>query len=762
MNVHATSPAQNTGWQREGAQIELDSAGFDARALIGTFLRRLPIIIGLPFVAMAISMAIFAVLPSRYTASITILIDPKAQNKLGPDVDASWTMIDGNRINSIVSLMQSTSLLERVAKTANLTADPEFSPAQPTPSLRSRIMSFIPFLGGSSEEVVRPDEAAARLRITADRIRAATVIARENFSYVIKVDVSARDPIKAAKIANTIGDQYLNDQLEARYDAAKRASNWLAERLAELRAELQQSEEVVAQARQQYGLAETDRGATVVQAQVTELNSQLSVAQGEMAQKQAKFEQARRIQQSGGNIEALPEVVASTVIGTLRGQQSDASRRVADFSQRYGPKHPEVLRAEEERRAIDRQISNEVGRIIANIRNDYDTVQKRVQTLQEQMSKLTGVGGAQNAEGLIKVREAQRVADANRQLYDSFLNRFKEMEQKQTLQELESRIISSAQAPGAPSFPRLLPFLLVSAGLGLLLGLGAAFLLEQMETTFATPSQAERFLKLPCLAMVPLLKQSELLHDGRMLSVVDYVRAKQFSRFAETLRSIRVGLRMTNIDKPARVVQLTSSVPSEGKSTLAAALAISSAQAGMKTILIDSDFRHPSASKLFSLQNDNGLVDLLIGSASWQDIAAGISGLPLTVVPAGQGAKSPPDLMNSTRMRDLLRMAGEHFEMVIVDSPPTQAVSDAVVISSLVDSTIFVIEWRQTSREMVASSVNQIHMSKGRVAGVILNKADFTRLQAYGYGYGYGYYGYGAGYGKYGKYYRSTSKYYST
>ncbi len=690
------------------------------------------------------------VLPPRYTATVQILLDPKRSGAIGSDGEFSNAVVDTIKINSVTSVIQSQDLLERVVKSEKLSDLQDYSDGGMSGSIFRRISAFV--LGSTPQAA----NDALKIARAVDRVKAGLAITRDGFTYVISVNFTARDPALAARIAKSIGDTYLNDQLEAKYDSIHRASLWLADRLHDLGADLKQSEENVAKIRQTYGLTE-GATSTVDRQQVTEYNTQLINAQAELVAKQSKFDQIRRIQQEGGDLESLPEVAASSVISNLRAQQADTSRQVAELSQRYGARHPEVLRAAEARQSVNRQISAEVGRIVATLKNDYETANKRVQSLQAQMNKLTGADSVASSDGQARLTEAMRVAEANKQLYDNFLGKFKESEQRETFQEAEARIIAQARVPEAASFPKLSVFLAVSGGLGFVLGIGLAVLLEQMESSFTTAGQIEALLKLPVLASIPLMNSTDLVKDGKVINIVEYAADKKFSRFSESFRSIRVALTMVDVDQPPRVIQLTSSVPGEGKSTLAAVLAMSSAQAGVKTLLIDCDFRHPSASRIFNLTSRSGLIDLLLGTVRLEDVIHVDERFPLSVLPGGSGAKSPPDLIQSKRMQEIVQLASKHFDLVIIDSPPVEVVSDALVISGLVEKTLFVVEWHGTAREIIMQAVNHIHQANGSVAGVVLNKVDFRRMSAYGYGYGYGY---GDGYG-YGKYYRQAEKYYT-
>jgi succinoglycan biosynthesis transport protein ExoP len=584
------------------------------------------------------------------------------------------------------------------------------------------------------------------VQVATQRLDKATSVTRETLTYVIRISVSSSDPVKAARLAQAVSEAYLRDQLQAKNEAAHHATLWLMDRLGEMRKELIRSEEAVSAIRRKYGLTATDRGATVASQQITELNAAIGAAEAELSRKQAKVEQARHVQESGGNVESLPEVMASNVVVALRSQQSEIIQKLAEFRAigtilPNAPRHPEVIRLEEELRATNGQISAEVARIIANLENDYATSRNNVVALKEQLKNLTEVGELANPVGQAKLREALSVADADRLSYQSLLNKLNELDQSQTMQEPEARIIENARVPVQSSFPRLPLFIFGSLGPGLLLGLGGAFAADyfrsgrMQSSAFVIPTQIEQTLGLPTFASVPLLDVNGMEPEGCRSDILQYLVADKFSHFAEALRCIRFGLQPTDGNRTAKVIQITSTVPGEGKSTLAATLALSSALSGARVVLIDCDFRRSMTTKLFHLSKKGGLSDLLAGRAEWDEIVNICISSSLTVVPAGKCDECALDLIGSSRMIEVLRFATEHNDLIFLDSPPILPVSDATVLSSIVEKTILLIEWNKTDRDLICQAIKRIKLAKGAVAGIVLNKVNLAEISSFGYNY---------------------------
>ena len=297
---------------------------------------------------------------------------------------------------------------------------------------------------------------------------------------------------------------------------------------------------------------------------------------------------------------------------------------------------------------------------------------------------------------------------------------------------VEARIISPPRLPTVPTFPRPKSFILISLGVGLVVGAAIAFLLERSANSVSTPEQVESIFKLPVLAPVPMLTDEELGQGPKRHGVTDYVAKHPFSQFAESLRTIRFGLRQ-DPKHVCRIVQFASPMPNEGKSTLAASVALSFAMDGIRTILIDCDLRHSFSSDTFRVRNAQGVADYLMGLASFEDVLTPTSEHFLHVIPPGKVTGSPPDLANSRRLQRLVQAASAVADFVIVDSPAMEVAVDAAIISQIVDATIIVAKWRSSDRALVERSIESIRRAQGRIAGVVLNGIDLKTAVYWGY-----------------------------
>ncbi|HEX3990461.1 MAG TPA: polysaccharide biosynthesis tyrosine autokinase, partial [Acetobacteraceae bacterium] len=399
--------------------------------------------------------------------------------------------------------------------------------------------------------------------------------------------------------------------------------------------------------------------------------------------------------------------------------------------------YPGLIDAQRDKKALDARIAAEIGRIADSIRNDYETAVSRRDELKSMLgTRVDTTQDDTNSTGRVKLREAQRIVEANQAFYDAQLRRLREAELLKSRQDVEARILSPADAPTAPKFPKRSIFLILGAVVGLMGGVAVAGSRLLMENRFVTAAWTEDTLGLPILGLLPLVRRREMAGIGRHSGIQEYLRAKPLSRFAESLRSLRAGLRNSTPIAP-RIIHVTSSVPGEGKSTVAAALATSAAIAGLRTVLVDLDIRNSSVSNLFNLQDSKGVVDVIKGDSMIGTALQTFDELPLTVMAVGQSSRLSPDMIGSPRFGAMIQKLASDFDMVILDSPPILAVSDSVLIANVSDATMFVIQWRTTPKDIVRQGIKVLRSNGATLAGVVFNKMDLSKAPQYeGAGYG--------------------------
>jgi len=705
-------------------KVDAEQAGlrFNPRVYLNFVWRHWMFIAAVTALALLMALVYLARATPRFTATTQVLLEQpqKAPTDTGPA--DFYRFNDRSFIENQLAILASDSLLRRVVIKERLAVPP---PAAKEP--QSTDGSEDPPSGGQAQSV------SAGI----NGLRSALAVSRSGQAHVLNISLTWEDPTRAAQLANAVADAYVVDQLDARFESAKRASGWLSDRLVELRQQLRDSEEAVTTFRNKHGLLRSGPTVALNDQQLSELNTKLIAARADAAEKKTRVDFLADVAAGKKSFDSLPDSFqsASSVMGALRARLADASQRSADLLARYNSRHPAVVNVEAEKRDIERGIAAETQRISQTIRSEYALARARLEATEQAMREATGQGGL-DSENAIRLRELERTAAVNKSLFEDLLQKAKVTEEQSTFRAREARIIVPAQPPGVPSFPRTRNVLTMALLAGIGLGVGGAIAMEMLGAGFTTPHEVEEALGVPVLASVQRMEKSKLIKDGKPIALPFYQVHFPLSPFSEAMRTLRSGIHMSDVDQPPKVVHVTSSRPGEGKTTVAVSLAISAAFSGLKVVLVDADLRHPSASRFFRLEKEKGLVDLLLGGNGTEDSMFQTDG-KLVVIPAGSKTLNPPDILGSERMKLLISHLKERFDYVVVDTPPVGPVSDPLIVSHLADRTIFVVQWSTTPRELVEKSIQQVSTHR-RVAGVVMNHVIRDRAKKYGGEYYYG------------------------
>jgi capsular exopolysaccharide synthesis family protein len=720
----------------------------DVRSIVGILLRHWKVVVAGPVVAAAITASVLALVPPLYKSSVEILVaDPKRPTNAVDEKRLSSLDVDAAAIESEIEVLHSQSVAMRVVKALTLDKDPEFTQPSGFAAVLRRLGlggqgSQLPALAGGSGREARLEAAAAQLQklLTVERVQ---------FSYALSLTALANTAPKAQRIAATVADAYLADEEAARQAAIKRGTSWLSGRLADLRARVLENESTIEKLKAANGLSEVGVGTNVSQQQTSDLNNQLILARADVAEKRARYEEAKTVVKSGGNVEAIPEVIASPVIAQLREQEAELSRKEADLASRFGPAYPDLITARSQLKDLGKAINAEVGRILDNMRNAYEVARQREQSIEASLNKVTEQHG--NSPAVVRLHELERRDASDRALYESFLASFNSIAERATLNDIGARIITPATLPTAPAYPRSHLILAMALAVGTFAGVVLAFLVDHLARGFETGVQAEAALGAPVLSLLFRVGRSRFRRP-HSTDIVASIIAQPASRLAEAVRTLRVGLALSGGAGEPRTVLVTSSLPGEGKTTAALLLAVSSAMSGKKTLLVDCDLRSRSASRAMGSVDRPGLSEVLEGrldldAAMWTDPKSG-----LTVLSAGTGSKNPADLLGSPHLSELMARLRDRFDCVVLDATPLLPVVDAALLAAVADRILFVVRWSRTPRTTATEAIRSLSAEARRGLGIVLNRVDLRRLRSFGYGYGHGY-SYGRAYGKLGKYY---------
>lgn len=601
-------------------------------------------------------------------------------------------------------------------------------------------------------------------------------------SRVVRIQVEDRDPQQAALLANAVAESYIADNLSVRASTTQSASDWLEQQLADLEGQLDKSGKALFDFKKDHDIVATtweDRQSMVTQRLVA-INDALSKMRIQRAQLEARNDsirafgeavkgdapglasmseapdvvklsaatvaEARRASPGGagaGIAEALPAVgtlqfiSGSATIQQLKFRYLDGKIECADLETRYGPQHPK-------KEACDSKVATAKASLLAEIQASLDSAKAEYAEVLNSERKLKALLEQTKADAFAVNQyerdylELKRTYDNNQRLYELVLKRLKDASVTGMLQMSNVRILDRAQPEEKPVSPRPVRNLAVALLLGLMGGVGLAFLLESLDTSVTTREQVEERLGLSFLGIIPSIEEGGGVGDRDV-----YVHANPKSAAAECLRSVRANLLFMSPEKPLKTILVTSSGPSEGKTTTASSLAQIMADAGNRVLLVDADMRRPRIHNIFKLGKGSGLSSLILGDGSLEEAIRPTAIANLAVLPCGPIPPNPNELLHTAHFAALLKTLEERFDRIIIDSPPAGVVADAAVIATQVDGTVLVLKAGQTSRDAAVRTVRSLHDVKGRIFGAVLNDLDLDdqRYGQYYQYYRYGYYG---------------------
>lgn len=711
---------------------------------LGILRRRMGLVIATMLVVTGLGAALTFSLTPKYTASSDVLLDVRKTTVIDMQaVVAGLQNGDVAAIRSEVDVISSPALLERVITDLGLLSSPEFNPALDTRRhLKDYIMQVLAlppavtsFLLPSEDlNALTPDERERRTMVEAVRRLQANlgVYNDQGKSYTIRITYTSGDPKLAARIVNAVAQQYLTSQLEAKYQKTQEVNRWLQDKLADLKQRVESSDDAVQAYRRANNLLSTPAGGTVASQQLNDLNTQLALAQADAAQKHGALRQFQSTVKEGiARAEKLPEVMLSQTISALKVQEADANRRLAELETRFGEKYPAVISARQEQAAIQARIAAEIQKIVGTMANEAQAADYRVEQLRSDLAKLTA-HVQQNNQAEVKLQELEREAQANRMLYENMLNRFKETSESQDIQQPDATIIAKADIPVVPSFPNKPLFTFMALLASTCLGIALALLAERLDNCFRAGAQIEAHTGVPGIGLVPAVSGG----------VRDELIRHPSSAFSEAIRTIRSAIGMLDAESPPRTILVTSAAPEEGKSTTAFSLARAAAQAGISTLLVDCDWRRPALHKIMEVRSEASLIDVFRGQADVEDLIQTDRATGMALIAGHRVVHNANDLIGGQHMRNFLKEALARYELIVLDSPPVMAAADALILSRLVDATLFVVRWGATPRQVVVNAIKMLQKAQAKFAGVVVNRVNVRKHRRYGFGDQTRYYGY--------------------
>ena len=679
----------------------------------------------------------------RYTGSVSVMVDPRSQKVIDVQSVLEGASKDTEAVYSEAEVLTSRQLIGQLVDKVGLQYTAEFNDTLKPPTLLSQInpIHWLPdewvavFKGQGNDFTPEQLKILDRNKVI-DHVLLRLKVAPKPRTRVVILSFQSESRDLAMRVPNTLAELYLTSQLDAKFEATQRVTNWLNERLTELRRKVDESDRAVETYRASNGLLNSYRagggmmagkGVTLIEQQTADLTSQLTVARTDRVAAESKLKQIKEIVARPQGEESVAEVLDSPLIQHLREQEAEIERGIANLSQQYGERHPKLIAAHAQLDDTRSKIHSEVRKIILALENAANVARAREGAISSQLDDLKRqVVTSNSAE--IKLRDLQMEADSNRAIMETFLARFKETSAQESgsLQTPDARIISRADLPEKASYPKIPTFMAVALVLSGLIGVVLAFIVEHLDRGFRSGVQFEHDTGTPVLAMIPQVAEAK----GR---ASDYLMERPMSSYAEAIRSVYTSLLLTQGREQMKTIVISSCQPSEGKSTLAVSLTRMIASAGHRIILIEADLRRPSIHNQLGIERGPGLAEVLVGSAKLEDVLYRDTKTSADILLAGKETLNPSKLLASHQMEELMAQLAQRYEMVIIDTAPVLAVSDGLLLANRADGTIYSCRWATTSRETAALGLKELREADARVVGAVISMVNVKKSRTYGY-----------------------------
>jgi polysaccharide biosynthesis transport protein len=678
-------------------------------------------------------------MPSYYVSEARVLVG--VQSPRLPNVESIIADVspDSERVQNEGFILQSRNIAKQVIDQLKLRQDPEFNPALAPPSLLARLnpLHYLPpqltaWLDRqtTATKKVEPIKDASNADDhTIDALLAHIDVSTLGRSHVLSVKAESRNPETASAIANALAERYLDYQRRDKIESMDRVDKFLMGRVAELREAVRKSDQAVEDYRRKHDLyksAGVSGSGGVTSQQLTELNTQLLAAQTAKAEADSRLKEAQEMRKGGLNSESVPQVLNNPLIASLKQAQADAERKAAELQATHGARHPSMLNARSEVGTIQGRVNAEIGKVIDGLAREARTADARYQALAQNFEALKKQMGSVNDKA-IGLEALERDATVNRNLLEAMLLRAKQSTGAEDVLTANAKLVSPAAPAQGPSYPPKALLALLGIAGGMMVGVTIALLREGGDHTFRRADQIEALTGLPVMAMVPQVA-------GRGQPAMQVLR-QPTSAYSEALRRLHIGVELSETANSPKTIMISSATPSEGKSVMVASLGRLLASNGKRVLLIDCDWRSPRLHQIFRCNNRDGLASLLVDKASdlentiHHDALSGVD-----VMPSGPWSPRSAHLLSSDRMRHLLDALEQHYEFIILDTPPALVTADVLALSRLVEKVVFVVRWGHTRQEAVLEALKQIVDAQGDVAGVVMSRVVSKQYRQYSYG----------------------------
>jgi capsular exopolysaccharide synthesis family protein len=620
-------------------------------------------------------------------------------------------------------ILQGRELARKVVTKLRLQEVPEFNGRGPEPTTVGRaknsVQAFVTSLWSNQlpdAAVSRPPDEGALVGAFVSRIDIQPV----RNSHLVDVAFQSASGDLAARAANTLAEEYVQQNLDFRVASVAQSVTWLTDELGKQQTKVEDSERALSEYREKQNAPSLDDRENIVVARLSQLNDGVTRAKMVRIQKEAVYEQLKEAQATGAGADTVAPIVESASIQALKNRLADLQREKTRLSEKYGDKHPDIQKVNAGIQEANQQLTVETAKVTELVKNEYEAAlaEERVLSKSLEDQKASVLDLSKKSVGYTVL---QREAQSNRQVYDSLLQRQKELLVVQNSRSNNVRLIDRAEVPGAPFTPNTRSIWPIAFGLGLVLSVVACFGLDYLNDTIKTPEDVQRKLGLTALGIVPSVRGTK--------KKTPILAAQVPNEFRESFNELRTSLVFSRQEPGPKVIAVTSSQPREGKTTSTANIGLALAAMGARVLMIDADMRRPTLHDVLGLQNEQGLSEILNGEVRASSVIRKSNRSNLFAITAGAIPPNPSELLASGRMKQLIRAFGasESFDWVIIDTPPVLAVTDAVIIAPMVSGVVMVIGAEMTRRRLARRALETLLSAKPTLLGVVLNRVDFTR-----------------------------------
>jgi succinoglycan biosynthesis transport protein ExoP len=692
-------------------------------------------IIALSSVATLISILVVLSLTPKYSATSTLLIEASENKVLSIEEVYGLSGNGSEYFLTQFEILKSRDMALRVVKKLNLVNSAEFNPNHASHEKSFSIKaSILAMINGEPE----PPTEQQILANTVDNFWAVVSIAPVRKTQLVKISVESKDAAFAPIAANAVANAYIESQLEAKVGLTEQAADWLGARLGGLKEKLNISERKLQEFREKKNLIDVEGVSTLVTKELDQVAGRLVSVRSELLDFKTRYNQLRSLKDMSYNsLSSLPFILNNPLVVRLKESESSAELKVSELSDRYGDKHPNMMAARSDLKAVRASLLTQMERIADGIEKDYSAAKTKekslVAALDETKARMLSINRTE-----FELSDYVRNARANRALYETFFKRINETAETSTLRTANARIVDAAVIPDAAFKPKKTLIVMLVLVVSLMFGVALAFLLDALDSTIKHADDVDHKLNASMLGLLPLLPPLKDNTTAVNANVRAFLHGSH-TGFKESVRTLRTSITLASLEKPVQTLLFTSSVPGEGKTTVSVNLACAYGQME-KVLLIDADMRRPTVAKQLRLpQGSRGLSNAVAYPETLDDSIHTIEDLGIDVMPAGAVPPNPLELLSSKNFSDIIELLKTRYTKIIIDSAPIQAVSDALYLSTLTDGLVYVIKADATRDKLVKTGLSRLDDANARVLGVVLNQVDVEKEARYGGTYG-GYY----------------------